>query len=103
MRHVLGDPTDDQTYFSPEAWVNEISISLLASSTRKAIPIVQLDRFGNIIDSPGVIRKSGQNHLLMQDHNILDKLSEVVTQLKLANMYQAAILGTTFGEKDIET
>lgn len=46
MRHQLGDP-GATTYYHPEAWLNEVTLLLLLSSTRKAVAAAVLDSDGN--------------------------------------------------------
>jgi len=100
-RRNLGDPGSPE-YFGQEAWLNELSVQLVADGTKKVLPTASLDADGKLVKTPDVVTRGGLNHQLIMDQNIVDKLSEIVTQLKLANMYQAVITGETFKPGDIE-
>jgi len=103
-RRINSDPADVD-YFNQETFFNELDVATLADGTKRVLTSLLVDSDGNALPKPpDVVTRGGQRHQLIFDINIVDQLKEIVTQLKLANMYSHVLKGgSAFKKEDIET
>lgn len=111
-RHLLGDPGSDD-YFSKEAWLNELSVELLADGTKKALAIVTLDSEGNPQsfqnltskdNDPVEVEKEGTiNQLFTSDQETRNLLNSILKEMKKMNLHMQVMTDNCFNNTEVET